>query len=149
MAGHLPGRGFESLPESLSFFPLFIFSSLFLTFLSDFDLGLRSDCQVWSMLKIWASAPRASHPPPHVHLTSTRRHSVFPGLPRFSRSSASVYYTERKPKNKKTGKAWERGYPNPTLSQGKGYFVGCANSAAQIFEHVNDYMLLMYHSFIG
>ena len=33
------GRRFESLPESLSFFPLFIFSSLFLTFLSDFDLG--------------------------------------------------------------------------------------------------------------
>ena len=42
--------------------------------------------------------------------TSTRRHSrdrcsqVFPGLPRFSRSSASVYYTERKPKNKKRGR---------------------------------------------
>jgi len=33
-----------------------------------------------------------------------------PGLPRFSRSSASVYYTERKLKNKKTGEAWERGY---------------------------------------
>ena len=32
MAGHLPGRGFESLPESLSLsFPLFIFS-LFLSF---------------------------------------------------------------------------------------------------------------------
>ena len=28
----------------------------------------------------------------------------FPGLPRFSRSSASVYYTERKPKNKKWGR---------------------------------------------
>ena len=27
-----------------------------------------------------------------------------PGLPRFSRSSASVYYTERKPKNKKWGR---------------------------------------------
>ena len=27
-----------------------------------------------------------------------------PGLPRFSRSSASVYYTERKPKNKKRGR---------------------------------------------
>ena len=35
---NLPGRGFESLPESLSFFPLFIFSSLFHTFFSDFDL---------------------------------------------------------------------------------------------------------------
>ena len=29
---------------------------------------------------------------------------MFPGLPRFSRSSASVYYTERKPKNKKRGR---------------------------------------------
>ena len=27
-----------------------------------------------------------------------------PDLPRFSRSSASVYYTERKPKNKKRGR---------------------------------------------
>ena len=36
-AGHLPGHGFESLPESLSFFPLFIFLSLFHTFFSDFD----------------------------------------------------------------------------------------------------------------
>ena len=30
--------------------------------------------------------------------------ALFPGLPRFSRSSASVYYTERKPKNKKRGR---------------------------------------------
>ena len=29
---------------------------------------------------------------------------MFPGLPRFSRSSASVYYTEWKPKNKKWGR---------------------------------------------
>ena len=29
---------------------------------------------------------------------------MFPGLPRFSRSSASVCYTERKPKNKKRGR---------------------------------------------
>ena len=29
---------------------------------------------------------------------------LFPGLPRFSRSSASVYYTERKLKNKKRGR---------------------------------------------
>ena len=36
--------------------------------------------------------------PPYVHLASTRRRS------RFSRSSASVYYTERKPKNKKRGR---------------------------------------------
>ena len=47
-----PSRGFESLPESLSLsFPLFIF------FLSQWLwLGLRSDCQVWSMSKIWACA---------------------------------------------------------------------------------------------
>ena len=32
------------------------------------------------------------------------------GLPRFSRSSASVYYTERKPKNKNRGEVRERGY---------------------------------------
>jgi len=32
-----------------------------------------------------------------------------PGLPRFSRSSASVYYTERKTEEQKTGEAWERG----------------------------------------
>ena len=71
-AKYLPGRGFESLPESLSFFRLFIFSSLFLTFLSDFDSGLRSDCQVWSMLKIWAScvsrSPHPPSPPPHTHI---------------------------------------------------------------------------------
>ena len=44
---------------------------------------------------------------------------MFPGLPRFSRSSTSVYYTERKPKNKKTGEPWERGYtltsPHPHI----------------------------------
>ena len=41
--------------------------------------------------------------PTRVHLTS---HTWWmkPGLPRFSRPSASVYYTERKPKNKKWGR---------------------------------------------
>ena len=34
----------------------------------------------------------------------------FPGLPRFLHSSASMYYTERKLKKKKTEEAWERGY---------------------------------------
>ena len=69
MAGHLPGRGFESL-ESLTFFSPFYF----LTFLSDFDLcRLRSDCQVWSMLISEFHAPRAScspHPPPPSHMKS-------------------------------------------------------------------------------
>ena len=40
----------------------------------------------------------------HVTGDMKRRESIFPGLPRFSRSSASVYYTERKPKNKKRGR---------------------------------------------
>jgi len=46
------------------------------------------------------------HPllPPCVQLTSFRWMLVFPVLPRFSRSSTSVYYTERKPKNKKRGR---------------------------------------------
>ena len=67
MAGHLPGRGFESLPESLSvsfppFLSLYFFLSLWLW------LRLRSDCQVWSMLISECHAPRASrslHTPPN------------------------------------------------------------------------------------
>ena len=57
MAGHLPGRGFESLPESLSLsFPLFL--SLYFFLFPWLWLGLRSDSQVWSMSKIWAFASR-------------------------------------------------------------------------------------------
>ena len=42
----------------------------------------------------------------------------FPGLPRFSRSSASVYYTERKPKNKKRGRPGNeaRVWPRETIA---------------------------------
>ena len=45
--------------------------------------------------------------------------ALFPGLPHFfvvrfvfsiKHGSGTVYYTERKPKNKKMGEAWERGY---------------------------------------
>ena len=39
-----------------------------------------------------------SHPPDVIHVTSVPRPSPF------SRSSASVYYIERKPKNKKRGR---------------------------------------------
>ena len=45
--------------------------------------------------------------PPYVHLASTRRHShdrCSQAFPVFLRSSTSVYYTERKPKNKKRGR---------------------------------------------
>ena len=44
---------------------------------------------------------------PYVHLASTRRHSCdrcSQAFPVFRRSSASMYYTERKPKNKKRGR---------------------------------------------
>ena len=47
-------------------------------------------------------APPPLHPL-RVHLTS-HMWWMRPGLPRFSRSSTSVYYTERKPKNKKRGR---------------------------------------------
>ena len=55
-------RDREALGAKAQIFNMLQFSSLFLTFLSDFDLGLRSDCQVWSMLKISAFALAA---PPH------------------------------------------------------------------------------------
>ena len=45
--------------------------------------------------------------PPYVHLAPTWRHSrdrCSQAFPVFSRSSASVYYTECKPKNKKRGR---------------------------------------------
>ena len=48
--------------------------------------------------------------PPYVHLASTGCHSCdrcSQAFPIFH--AASVYYTEQKPKNKKTGEAWERG----------------------------------------
>ena len=41
--------------------------------------------------------------PPCVHLTSFTNWQVFPGLPCFLCSSASVYYTECKPKNENVG----------------------------------------------
>ena len=44
-----------------------------------------------------------SHPP-HIHLTSLMWW-MRPGLPRFSCSSASMYYTEPKPKNTKWGRS--------------------------------------------
>ena len=46
----------------------------------------------------------ASHPPDVIHVIGV------PSLPRFSCSSVSVYYTERKPKKKITREAWEQGY---------------------------------------
>ena len=45
MAGHLPGHGFESLPETLSFF----FFTFFHVFSSHHFLLIRSDHQVWSI----------------------------------------------------------------------------------------------------
>jgi len=39
-----------------------------------------------------------------------------PGLPRFSRSSTSVYYTERKPKNKKRGRPGNKAMKGPLAS---------------------------------
>ena len=47
------------------------------------------------------------HRPAYVHLASTRRHSCdrcSQAFPVFLRSSTSVYYTERKPKNKNRGR---------------------------------------------
>ena len=50
----LPGGGFESLPDSLSFYSPLYFSFHFLTFLSHWLwLRLRSNCQVCSILRIW------------------------------------------------------------------------------------------------
>ena len=51
--------------------------------------------------------------PPHVHLASTRhnlRSRCSQAFPVFHHSSTSMYYTEHKLKNKKTGDAWGRGY---------------------------------------
>ena len=50
----------------------------------------------------------------NFHLMFTSRDKCSQAFPGFPRSSASVYYTERKPKNKKTGEAWERGYERGT-----------------------------------
>ena len=79
MAGHLPGRGFESLPESLSLsFPSFL--SLYFFLSQQLWLVLRSDCEVWSMSKIWAcvshfalATPPLSHTP---HQLMTFRSNV-------------------------------------------------------------------------
>ena len=77
MAGHLPGCGFKSLPESLSFFsPCLYFLSWFLVFISCLYfsssflslwlwLRLGSECQVWSTLKIWAFMRLAHLVTPH------------------------------------------------------------------------------------
>ena len=61
MAGHLPGRRFESLPES--FFLVLISHLSFSMTLA----RLRSDCQVWSMFT-------AEPLPLRVHHTSTHTH---------------------------------------------------------------------------
>ena len=45
-----------------------------------------------------------SRPPDVIHVIGVPRPSPF------SCSSASMYYTEQKLKNKKWGRAWERGY---------------------------------------
>ena len=51
MAGHLPSRGFKSLPESLPFFShLFHLRLYFSHYFQWLWPGLRSDCQVWSTL---------------------------------------------------------------------------------------------------
>ena len=47
-----------------------------------------------------------SHPPDVTHVM------VRPGLPHFSRSSASVYYTEHKTKNKKRGRPGNKASDN-------------------------------------
>ena len=45
---------------------------------------------------------------------------MFPGLPRFLRSSASVYYTEHKPKNKKRGRPGNEANSSPLPVSGGG-----------------------------
>ena len=50
--------------------------------------------------------------PPYVYLVSTRHHlhdKCSQAFPVFRHSSTSVYYTERKQKNKKQGEHWEQG----------------------------------------
>jgi len=44
-----------------------------------------------------------------------------PGLPRFLRSSASVYYTERKPKNKKRGRPGNEATPSLLADRAMAY----------------------------
>ena len=53
--------------------------------------------------------------PPYVHLASTRHHSrdrCSQAFPVFRHSTASVYYTERKPRNKKQGRPWNEATPS-------------------------------------
>ena len=81
-----------------------------------------------------------SRPPDIIQVIGVPRPSLFFALFR------SVYYTKRKPKNKKTGEAWERGYitlvhtPNsatwPLLQLGT-----CANS-------VNHFLLSLLHTWV-
>ena len=66
-----------------------------------------------SMMKSSTLFQHSSADSPPVHLASTRcnlRDRCSQAFPIFHHSSASVYYTERKPKNKKAGEAWEWGY---------------------------------------
>ena len=53
-----------------------------------------------TLFHVYLNADPSPLRPPRVHLRHSR---VFPGLPRFSRSSASVYYTECKSKNENRG----------------------------------------------
>ena len=61
----------------------------------------------YSKLLSWSPPPyvifTSTSRPPCVHLTSLTWW-MRPGLPHFSHPSASVYYTERKPKNTKRGR---------------------------------------------
>jgi len=70
--------------------------------LTDLSLTTLSPVLACVGANIFAVVPLPLRPP-RVHLTS---HTWWmrPGLPHFSCSSASVYYTERKPKNKKRGR---------------------------------------------
>ena len=52
----------------------------------------------------WLMGNAPLHPPGVIHVIGVPRPSLF------LCSSASMYYTEQKLKNKKWGRAWERGY---------------------------------------
>ena len=67
MSGHLPDHGFESLPESLSFFPFFFFVCISHLSISMTLTRLRSDCQVWSMFTTEPALLHAHCTPPHTH----------------------------------------------------------------------------------
>jgi len=88
-------------------------------------VNLRSPGYRWSArwgslvryLNVDPSPPTStSRPPDVIHVIGVPRPSLFFALFRFR----TVYYTERKPKNKKTGEAWERGYEYTVPKQNGG-----------------------------